>query len=335
MNNCLLCQQRKADKTGSHIIPNFLTKRINGNGKRDHEIGFMIKQGIIDTYFGRDIYEEKRKAITDNKETLYSRKNYDIRDHIFCKNCEDFFASLENKYAPSLSLHFSEDNTTKNTKISSSDALLFWCSLIWRASVTSHLGSRLNPDLEERLRLALVSNNIDKLNIKYALFRCKDYSQQSGRGSSVCMDIKDNNILLFVDDFMLTMFFDMEEEKHEIELFEIVLKLKKDSLNDGKGVEEIFPIPNTAFSHLMNSIVRVIIKSLQVLPEMFKKLHKAIFNEKIPEGILNEILYMIQNTGKSGDKYTVEHYIWCYKEVLKKYGLILENKDNIFSIVNK
>ena len=44
MSKCLLCRQREADKTGSHIIPSFLMKRINGDGKRDHEIGFKIKQ---------------------------------------------------------------------------------------------------------------------------------------------------------------------------------------------------------------------------------------------------------------------------------------------------
>lgn len=43
MNKCLLCKQNIADKTGSHIIPSFLMKRINGNGMRDHEIGFVIK----------------------------------------------------------------------------------------------------------------------------------------------------------------------------------------------------------------------------------------------------------------------------------------------------
>ena len=239
MSKCLLCRQREADKTCSHIIPSFLMKRINGEGKRDHEIGFKIKQGIVDTYFGRDIYEEKRKDITDNEEKIYSRENYDVIDHIFCKDCEDFFASLESKYAPSLNLHFSEKSTTKNTKISPSDALLFWCSLIWRISVTGHLGSRLRSDLEERLRLALVSNNIDNLNIKYAVFRCKDYFKQSDKGTFAGMDIKDNSVLLFVDDFMLVLVFDMKEEKHETELFEIGLKLKKESLNDGKRVEEI------------------------------------------------------------------------------------------------
>ena len=86
MNNCLLCQQHETDKTGSHIIPSFLMKRINGEGKRDNEIGFEIKNGIVETYFGRDIYEDKRKAITDNEEKLYSRENYDIKDVMYFAN---------------------------------------------------------------------------------------------------------------------------------------------------------------------------------------------------------------------------------------------------------
>lgn len=334
MSKCLLCQQREADKTGSHIIPSFLMKRVNGNGKRDHEIGFKIIHGIVDTYFGRDVYEEKRKDITNNEEKFYSRENYDVVDHILCKDCEVFFASLESKYAPSLNLHFSENATTKNTKISPSDALLFWCSLIWRASVTGHLGSRLSPDLEEKLRLALVSNSIENLHIKYAVFRCKDYSKQSGNGTFVGMDIKANNVLMFVDDFMLVMVFDMKEEKHKTELFEIGLELKKENLNDGKRVEEISPIPYAVFSQLTNTIIRVIIKSMQ-LSENFKELHREIFNKELPEEMLDEILEMMQNTGKLGDKYTVEHYVYCYKEILKKYGLIIENEDNTFSIVDK
>lgn len=33
MKNCLLCEQNPADKTGSHIVPHFLSKRI------DNEVG--------------------------------------------------------------------------------------------------------------------------------------------------------------------------------------------------------------------------------------------------------------------------------------------------------
>ena len=72
-----------------------------------------------------------------------------------------------------------------------------------------------------------------------------------------------------------------------------------------------------------------------LLFEKFKELHKRIFNKEISEEMLDEILEMMQNTGKLGDKYTVRHYALCYKEILKKHGLIVENADNTFSIVDK
>lgn len=190
-------------------------KRINGDGKRDHEIGFIINSSIVKLYFGRGIYEDKRKTITNFEEIIFSRENYDIKDYIFCKKCEDYFGYLESKYANSLNLNFSEQNNTKNTKVLPPEAILFWYSLVWRASVTKHLGIRLAPNLEERIRIALNTNNIDNLNIKYALYRCKNYTQKSEYWPFVCMDIKDKNILLFVDDFMLVMILDMEEEVYE------------------------------------------------------------------------------------------------------------------------
>lgn len=334
MNKCLLCQQKEADKTGSHIIPSFLMKRINGDGKRDHEIGFKIRSGIIETYFGRDIYEDKRKKITDYEEKLYSRENYDVKDYIFCKKCEDYFSSLESKYAPCLELQFSKQENTKNKRIPPLDAILFWCSIVWRVSVTRHLGIRLNSNLEERLRIALESNSIDNLNIKYALFRCKDYSKKSKKGTLVCMDIKDKNIVLFVDDFILIMIFDIEEKIHETKLLEIGIKLKIDSLNDGKKIEEIAPIPPEEFSQLMFSIIQITIANMQ-LPKRFKDLHMEIFKDKLPENILYKILTLTQSSWKLGDKYTHKHYAWCYKEILIKHGLLRENEDNTFTIFSK
>ncbi len=332
MNKCLLCQQNEADKTGSHIIPSFLMKRINGGGKRDKEVGFEIKDGIATPYFGRDIYEDQRKSITDNEEKLYSRENYDIRDHIFCKSCENYFSSLESKYAPSLHLQFPDKSNTLNTKVTSSEAILFWCSLIWRASATKHLGCQLRPDLEERLRTALVNNNIDGLNVHYSLFRCKDFSKNSKLGTIVCMDEKDNSVLLMVDDYMLAMVFDMDKEELGIKLLGINLRLKKENLNDGIKQEGISPIPPEMFSILMESIIQVCIQSMKI-PEKLNKIHKTLFKNEIPPEILMEILEMMQNTGKTGDKYTVEHYAWCYKEILKKHELIKENEDKTLTII--
>lgn len=331
MDKCLLCLHNEANKTGSHIIPSFLMKRVNGDGKRDHEIGFIVKDGFASTYFGRDVYEDKRKSITDNKQRLYSRENYDVKDFIFCKHCEDIFSVLENKYAQSVNLAFSSGLCTINTKVAAVDAMLFWCSIVWRASVTGHFGCRLQKKLEERLRVAIISNNIVGLNVSYALFRCKDYTKITGNGTFACMDVADKSALLFVDDYILVMFFDLEDDA-ELELLGIRFNLKKTALNSGERFEEISPLPTEGFTNLKCSVKKVIKSDMQ-LSEKFTTLHAILFRQPIPKDILCKTLERIQTTGKLGDRYTIEHYVVCYKEVLKECGLIIENNNNTITIV--
>lgn len=332
---CLLCKERNADKTGSHIVPSFIMKRINGDGMRDHEVGFEIRGAIVEPYFGRDIYEDKRREITDLEDKMESRDNYDVSDYLFCTECEKYFGRLESAYAPSLSLCFSEKRTTINNKVSPCDALLFWCSIIWRVSVTGHLGHRLNPELEERLRIALATNNTYDLNVKYALFRCKDYGTIDGRGTSVCMDVNDKTVLLVADDFMLVMVFDIGAEQQEVNLMDIGVSLKPDSLNDGVKPEEISPMPVHIFDYVMQSVMRIAVRSMQ-LPDKFEGLHKVVFGGGLPEELLTDILYLMQSHPcKMGDRYSVKHYALCYKEVLKKHGCIRENEDDTFTIIRK
>lgn len=136
---------------------------------------------------------------------------------------------------------------------------------------------------------------------------------------------------LFVDEYMLVMVFDMEEKEHKTNLFGIGLELKKDNLNDGKRVEEISPLPYDLFSTLMSSVISVKAKDMIIdIRDNIKQLHRQLFKEDIPIHILREILDLIENTGKIGDKYTIKHYVLCYKNVLIKHGLMKINKDNTF-----
>ncbi|MBQ3555764.1 MAG: hypothetical protein IJA09_06075 [Bacteroidales bacterium] len=331
MGKCLLCQLNDANKTGSHIIPSFLMKHINGNGKRDHEIGFKIENGNIDTYFGRDIYEEKRKNITDNTKKLYSRENYDVKDYIFCENCEKYFSSLENKYATSVNLHFFENVTTENNKVSASDALLFWCSIVWRASVTNHLGYKLKPKIEEILRIALCSNNTDNLNINYALYRCKDYSKNSQNGTLTCMNIDSNHLFLIVNDYVLFMYFDLKEDVVHNTIFGIQYKFNKSNLNNGKQLEKIDCIPCDMYSLISYRIFHEVIKDMK-LPYIFNYLYNLVTGKEIPNKLLKEIFELME-TKKIGDIYNIENYIKCFIEVLKNNRIIKENNDNTYSVM--
>lgn len=328
-----MCQYREADKTGSHIIPSFLMKRINGEGKRDHEVGFEIGNGVVKSYFGRDIYEDQRREITDQEETIGSRENLDVCDYVFCSDCEKYFGTLENAYATSLCMKHQEAGLVVNKKVSPTNALLFWCSLVWRSSTTEHLGCRLDSCYEERLRWALPNNCVDNLNVRYALYRCVDYGKLSDRGTAVCMDIKSNTVLLIVDDYMLVMIFDVCNSFPHICLMNMGFKLIPEKLNDGIKQEEVSLLPMEVYDLVMSSLVLEVFKSMK-LPERISKLHEHLFGEFLPESIVSEVLDLIlSHECKLGDRYSVKHYSWCYKEILKRYGFLQENENGTFSFL--
>lgn len=332
---CLLCQNRTADKTGSHIVPSFIMKRINGEGQRDHEVGFAIKGSVVEPYFGRDIYEDKRREITDHKDKMESRVNYDVQDYIFCSECEKYFSKLESAYAPSMQLKFGEKQNTVNKKLTPTDALLFWCSIVWRVSATVHLGLKLSNELEERLRIALATNNTDSLNVKYALFRCKDFGKIDGKGTVACMDVRDKTILLIADDYMLVMVFDIGAGGHKAKLMDMVFNLKPESLNDGSKYEEIAPMPEHVFDMATHSMLHVAARSMH-LPDGFAALHRVLTGDDLPDGLLTEMLKVMQSHScKLGDRYTPEHYAMCYKEVMMKHGYIRDNGDKTFTFIRK
>ncbi|MBQ7877399.1 MAG: hypothetical protein IJ314_03240, partial [Bacteroidales bacterium] len=82
------------------------------------------------------------------------------------------------------------------------------------------------------------------------------------------------------------------------------------------------------------SILQKLISNMQ-LPKKFNEMHKVVFGADLPEGMLNDVIQNVLNTWKLGDRYTVEHYAWCYKEVLIKHGLIVDNGDNSYRIVGR
>ena len=154
----------------------------------------------------------------------------------------------------------------------------------------------------------------------------------SGKGTAVCMDVKDNMVLMIVDDYMLIMVFNITGEQHEDVLMDIGLKLVPNKLNDGIKPEEIAPFPVDIFNLIMASVIRVAVKSMN-LPKRFSGLHNALFGNSLPNDILNDILKLMQSHKcKLGDRYTIEHYAWCYKEVLKTRGYIIENGDGTLSL---
>lgn len=94
---CLICNQKKATKTNSHIVPSFLITSFssyNSSGKRDSEVLFTISSSIDSVYTGRSVPDTKIEDLFDKDKLTQERideelsKNSVAKDFVFCPQCE-------------------------------------------------------------------------------------------------------------------------------------------------------------------------------------------------------------------------------------------------------
>ena len=134
-DNCALCRVANADKTGSHLAPNFLVHgafSFDGKGGRFREI---VTRDNLNTqsrwlYYGQEVSPEaisadRGRGLTD--EELQGNINVLECDNLFCSGCEARFALLESEYAK----FYRGEKTAVNARV----AYLFWISVFWRMGV--------------------------------------------------------------------------------------------------------------------------------------------------------------------------------------------------------
>ncbi len=133
--NCALCRNVKADKTGSHLAPNFLIHgafSFDGKGKRFREIVARENLNGQDRpiFYGQDVSPDAIEAdlgheMTD--EEIANNTNILECDYLFCHNCENRFGILETEYAK----FYRGEKKAIDPKVS----YLFWLSVFWRMCV--------------------------------------------------------------------------------------------------------------------------------------------------------------------------------------------------------
>ena len=159
---CCLCRKLPANKTGSHMVPNFLahpTFSWDGKGKRFHE---ALNHDFINApekncqFYGRDVPEwrfakgEGKEHITD--EDIENNINQLEFDNELCARCENRFGVLESAY--------SQFYNGQQKKIHPRVAYLFWLSVLWRMSMGS-MGFIMDFNDELSLRELLDENILD------------------------------------------------------------------------------------------------------------------------------------------------------------------------------
>lgn len=323
MNKCLLCQEREADKTGSHIVPHFLLKRIDnqiGAKGRDNELGFVIGKLETKSYFGRNVLpEELEKVYGKVDEELI--KNNDISfivDNFFCSTCEKELGLLESEYALSLN-KTAKDNTNYTSVENKGIGFIFWISIIWRISILGKSGYKLKKKEENTLRkilkkylpdLKLDNNNQHLKNIGYKLLRSPNYPKELAKFLH-CSPFNVRPYTFMVGEFILFFYFKstylngmpctfygsevlMKNAEYNTPFTpEIILSINDYELNE---------ITQKFVNHAVNIRVN---EYVEILDELHIKLGgTGKMDEKLKQKILNNIA---SNSEPIGIKYSIEN----------------------------
>lgn len=317
MSKCLLCQQREATNKGSHIVPSFFMKRINsidGCNKRDHELGFSIGLGTVETYFGRDVYEDRRREYTDDESKMEDRTNLDTMDNVFCPECEKLFSKYESRYSQIYSLPFDKD-LVENTKVSGPVAALFWYGVIWRLSATKLYGISLNDDFEEKLRQIVLSEDTSSSDIYYALHYCRGYREDNP--TIALFDCSGDVAMLIADEFQIVLFNGTIAARSDEVLWGMNYKCEVENLNDGKKTEKIGLFPKEIFGYMHHIILKQLLRRIDYR-RMFNEMHRVLCSSNMPEVIYQELMDEI-GKAKLGDRFTVENFAVSMKRVIEAH----------------
>ena len=251
---CCLCRTMPANKTGSHMVPNFLshpTFSWDGKGKRFHEAlnhDFLNAPEENCTFYGREVPEwrfakgEGKQSVTD--EDIQKNINQLEYDNVFCSRCEGRFALLESAYSQFYNGHHKE--------IHPRIAYLFWLSVLWRMSMGS-MSIFMNMQDELSLRQLLDDNILDTLvdieksntdlgRWKYAIFRA-DGLKDGDKGILGYRKECSPYVVMYND--LVMVFFHCEPEDSELNIGPV--NVKREMLNDWHSPEKNTPVDRRWF----------------------------------------------------------------------------------------
>uniref|UniRef100_UPI00404AC2EA hypothetical protein n=2 Tax=Flavobacterium sp. TaxID=239 RepID=UPI00404AC2EA len=339
MRNCLLCYKNPANKKGSHIVPHFLSKRIeNEEGKtgRDKEIGFVITPKQTTSYFGRAVLPEKLEEIYGEiTDELIENNNIEgIVDNYFCTSCESNLSVIESEYASTLNQKPEIDQVYESST-SGFVAFLFWTSIIWRLSIQEHSGFKLKLNEEKRLNRILkkyLKNNLatikpcpfdaDLKDIGYKLLRSPHYSNKNWTWLHWQPNYE-RPYSIMIDEYILFLYFKTSHLKGMIMDFYGSEKLKsKAQFNIPIENESIFSVPHNEYSLIVENIKNFIVKAIdKELNTNLDKIHQRLGKEgEMNPQLKIEIKKKIADSKVAlGKKFTIQNQAEIINEALSIY----------------
>ena len=339
MNKCLLCHKNLADKKGSHIVPHFLSKRVDneeGATGRDKEVGFVITPRQTTSYFGRAVLPEKLEEIYGEvTDELIENNNIDgIVDNYFCTTCETNLSVIESVYAKTVSLTPGFDKTYESTTYGFI-SFLFWISVLWRLSIQAQSGFKLK--LKEEKRLNRILKKYLKVNLAEIQPKPSD-SDLAGLGYKLLRSphFSDNNPTLIhwqpsyerpysimIDEYILFFYFKPSYLKGMVLDFYGSERLKSQAeFNISTEKESIFSVPHDKYSLIIQNIKTFAAKAFdKELETNLEKIHQRLGAEgKMDLKLKLEIKKKIaESEAAIGVKLSVKNQAKIIIDVMSKY----------------
>lgn len=225
MTKCKLCLTRTADKTNSHIVPKFLSKRLFENVTPRHTI-------VVN-----------RSGVTTKQQDTPKE------DYIFCKYCEKRFEILETffskkikeiceyqKYPNKYSLNvIGTQEFLICSQINPKLFLLFNYMIVWRVSISTELvfaKYKLEPGAEEKIRNFLDMNLSashkelfnksvhvsELLNYTICVMKAKEYTDET-RGMLIASQVSESTYMLFITELFIFLYLEPEKAAFAHQIF--------------------------------------------------------------------------------------------------------------------
>lgn len=242
---CCLCRKLPANKTGSHMVPNFLahpTFSWDGKGKRFRE---ALNHDFINApekncqFYGREVPEwrfakgEGKEQITEDD--IKNNINQLEFDNEFCARCENRFGTLESAYSPFYN--------GQQKKIHPRVAYLFWLSVLWRMSIGSmSIFMDINDELSLRELLDdnmldtakdIAESDTDLGEWQYAIFRAEGLKEGD---KGILGYRKESSPYVVAYNDLVMVFFHNVPTDAELSIGPIIVK--RDNLNDWHSPEK-------------------------------------------------------------------------------------------------
>lgn len=340
MDKCLICKTNEADKKGSHIVPHFLSKRIDSESEkkeRDKELGFIIAENQTTSYFGRAVLPEKLEEIYGevSDKLISENKVHGVVDFYFCTTCEKRLAVVEDIYSDTLKTGNDTNKEYQSTNIPFI-GFLFWISIIWRLSVYNESGFSLKPKVEKRLG-RIISNYLndkgsdikankhdqDLHDVGYKVLRSSNYSEKNPTFMH-CQPSYERPYSIMIDEYIVFLYTKTAHLKGmTLDFYGSEFHKKMASFNTPFEKEKVFPVSFDDFKLIVTRVTDLAARlKLEKLNSNLDAIHRKLGGKGwyMADKLKNEIKYTIANSEqKLGHRHTIPEQSKIIFEVISKH----------------